>query len=140
MSNTAVSAASQCAQAIESDLHRARWFANWMDTRFSLLGIRFGMDHIVSLIPVAGDTIATVAGIYPIYLAGKHRLGKPVMLRMAINLLLEWLIGITPILGDVADVWFKANIRNLKLLESAAAKRVGQVVVCCTSTIDPTDN
>jgi hypothetical protein len=110
---------------LEADLRRARWFANWMDTRFSLFGIRFGMDHIVSLIPVAGDTIGVIAGIYPIYLAHRHKLGVAVELGMATNLLIEWLIGLTPLVGDLGDVWFKANVRNLKLLEKAAARKLG---------------
>ena len=96
-----------------------------MDTRFQLLGIRFGMDHIVSLVPVVGDTLGVLAGIYPIYLAHRHKLGTGVEIKMAINLLLEWLIGITPFLGDLGDVWFKANIRNLKLFEEAAARALG---------------
>jgi hypothetical protein len=122
MQTTAVTGPDLSLPDLEADLRRARWFANWMDTRFSLLGIRFGIDHVVSLIPVAGDTLAVLAGTYPIYLAIRHRLGWSAIVRMAINLLLEWLIGITPFLGDLADVWFKANIRNLKVFERAAER------------------
>jgi hypothetical protein len=95
MQTTAVTGPDLSLPDLEADLRRARWFANWMDTRFSLLGSRFGIDH---------------------------RVGWSAIVRMAINLLLEWLIGITPFLGDLADVWFKANIRNLKVFERAAER------------------
>jgi hypothetical protein len=102
------------------DLARARWLANWLDSRFSFLGIRFGLEGIVGLIPIVGDALGMLAGLYPIYVANRHQLGKHVQIRMAINLLLELLVGIIPWIGDAADVWFKANLRNLALLEKAA--------------------
>ena len=106
---------------LETDLHRARTLANWLDAKFNLLGFRFGLQGIVGLIPVVGDTLTTAAGVYPIYVAYRHRLGKGVQAAMAANLVIEWAIGLTPLVGDVADVWYKANLRNLKLLENAAA-------------------
>jgi hypothetical protein len=108
---------------LQSDLHRARWLANWLDAKFSVLGIRFGIEGIIGLVPVVGDTLGLLAGVYPIYVAYRHRLGPGVQVRMAINLLIEWLIGVTPLLGDLADIWYKANLRNLRLLESAVANR-----------------
>jgi hypothetical protein len=106
--------------ALETDLRRARFLANWLDARFSVLGIRFGLEGIVGLIPVVGDTLGMLAGLYPIYVAYRHRLGRGVQIRMAGNLLIEWLLGVTPLVGDVADIWYKANLRNLRLLEAAA--------------------
>ena len=107
---------------LQTDLRRARFLATWLDARFSIFGIRFGLEGIVGLIPVVGDTLGMLAGIYPIYVAYRHRLGRRVIIHMAINLLIEWLIGVMPVLGDAADIWFKANLRNLRLLEIAAAR------------------
>jgi hypothetical protein len=107
---------------LQTDLRRARWLATWLDSRFSVLGIRFGFEGIIGLIPFAGDTIGMLAGAFPIYIAHRHRLGRGVQIRMAVNLLIELLIGFTPILGDAADIWFKANLRNLALLEQAAER------------------
>lgn len=84
------------------------------------MGIRFGIEGIIGLIPVVGDTLGMLAGIYPIYVAWRHQLGKAVQIRMALNLLIEWLIGIIPFIGDAADIWYKANLRNVRLLERAA--------------------
>jgi hypothetical protein len=107
--------------SLDRDIRRARWLANWLDSKFSILGFRFGIEGVIGFVPVVGDTLGAVAGFYPIYVAGRHRLGKTVQAKMALNLGVEWLIGITPVVGDLADAWFKANLRNLKLLEEAAA-------------------
>jgi hypothetical protein len=105
---------------LQTDLRKARFLANWLDARFSFFGIRFGLEGILGVVPFLGDTVGLLAGCYPIYLAYRHKLGRPVMIKMAINLLIEWLIGVVPWVGDAADIWFKANLRNLKLLEQAA--------------------
>jgi hypothetical protein len=106
--------------SLQQDLRRARWLANWLDAKFSFMGIRFGLEGILGLLPVAGDTLGMLAGLYPIYIANRHRLGRGVQIRMILNLLLEWGMGVVPLVGDAADIWYKANLRNLRLLEKAA--------------------
>lgn len=124
MQTMSITKMASVAPDLETDLCRARFLANWLDARFSLFGIRFGLEGIVGLIPFVGDTLGMLAGIYPIYVAHRHRLGNGVMLRMAINLLIEWWIGVVPVAGDLADIWFKANLRNLRLLEHAVEARL----------------
>ena len=108
---------------LEADLQRARWLANLLDAEFSFAGIKFGLDAIVGLVPVFGDTISFAAGMYPIFLARKHKLGKTVELRMWANLLVDYVGGLVPIVGDAFDVAFKANLMNVDLLEKAAGRR-----------------
>ena len=55
----------RAAPDLETDLERARTLANWLDAKFSFMGVRFGMDAIVGLIPVVGDTLTAVASAYP---------------------------------------------------------------------------
>ena len=105
---------------LQTDLARARWLADLLDTKFKVGGIRFGLEGLLGLIPVAGDTLGAVAGLYPLWIAGRHKLGKGVQARMAANLLVEWGVGMVPWVGDAFDVAFKANVRNVKLLEKAA--------------------
>jgi hypothetical protein len=102
-----------------TDLERARQLATLLDAKFSVGGIRFGVDAIVSLLPVVGDTITTVAGLYPIYLARKHKLGKGVQAHMFANLTVHYFGGLLPVVGDLFDVGYKANMRNLSVLEKA---------------------
>jgi hypothetical protein len=108
---------------LEEDLRRARLFANLMDAEFEVLGVKFGVDALVGLVPGIGDTLSGLAGLYLVYLARKHRLGKWVEWRMVGNLVADWAIGVVPVVGDFADVAFKANLRNLAILEKAVEKR-----------------
>ncbi|HEY2587868.1 MAG TPA: DUF4112 domain-containing protein [Tepidisphaeraceae bacterium] len=105
---------------LETDLRRARTLAKLLDTQFKVGGVRFGLEAVIGLVPVAGDTIGALAGLYPLWIANRHKLGKGVQARMAANLAIEFGGGLLPWVGDFFDVAFKANIRNVKLLEKAA--------------------
>jgi hypothetical protein len=109
---------------LEADVRRASILANWLDARFSALGIRFGLDAIVGLVPVVGDTLTALASLYPLLVAERHKLGRGVQARMALNVLIDWGVGLVPAAGDILDVTYKANLKNLKLLEQAAAKKL----------------
>jgi hypothetical protein len=111
------------ASDLETDLSRARILVNWMDAKFSVAGVRFGLDGIVGLIPVVGDTLTAAAALYPIYVAHKHDLGKDVIARMGVNVAIDYVGGLIPLLGDLVDVAFKANLKNAALLETAARRK-----------------
>jgi len=112
-------------QDLQKDLRRARRLAKLLDTQFRVGGVRFGLEGILGLLPVAGDAAGAVLGLYPLYIARRHKLGNDVQARMALNLAIEFAGGAVPLLGDLFDVAFKANIRNVKLLEAAANERLG---------------
>ena len=98
-----------------------RW-AVLLDSVFRVPGtnIRFGLDAIVGLIPGIGD-ISTPAFAGLILLqAVRMRLPIVVQARMVFNAALDMLLGLVPILGDLADIGWKANLRNLALLERHA--------------------
>ena len=107
----------------QRDLENVERLAKLLDTEFEFAGIRFGLDAIIGLVPVLGDSIAALIGLYPIYIAQQHKLGLLVRARMLLNLIIDWFIGIIPFIGDLADVAFKANIRNAKILRNALEKR-----------------
>lgn len=109
---------------IEQDLAIARTVAMLMDSQFQIGPIKFGLDSIIGLIPVAGDAVAFAIGMYPVHLARKHRLGGLVIGRMMFNLGADFITGVVPVVGDALDVFFKANLKNVELLEKAAAKRM----------------
>jgi hypothetical protein len=108
---------------LEVDLARAHKLAYLLDAQFSLAGVKFGLDAIVGLVPVVGDTLTAIAALYPIWVAHRHNLGKTVQARMAVNVGMDWLAGSVPVIGDVIDVAYKSNLKNLKLLESAVERR-----------------
>jgi hypothetical protein len=80
--------------------------------------LRFGVDAVVGLVPVLGDVVGAGASI--VVLVASARLGVPgrVLFAMAGNVGVEALVGIVPFFGDVFDVVFRANRRNLTLLEA----------------------
>lgn len=100
-------------------LPRSLALARLLDARFRVpgLGVRFGLDPIIGLLPIAGDTVALGLGL--LIVADAARLGarRSVLLRMLGNLGLDWVVGLLPGLDLVFDVLFKANLRNARLLE-----------------------
>lgn len=94
-------------------------FTDLMDQRFLIPGtnIRFGIDSIIGLIPGAGDWIGGLAALYlPVYAASRN-VSAPVIFRMFINILIDIGIGSVPLLGDIFDVIWKANLKNARLLD-----------------------
>jgi hypothetical protein len=78
--------------------------------------IRFGADAVVGLVPGIGDAITTALSAYIVYKA--HRLGAPrhLIARMIANVAFDSVITAVPVAGNVADVFFRANRRNMRLL------------------------
>ena len=107
---------------LERDIERVRMVARAMDAQFEIGGVKFGWDSIVGLIPVAGDIATAVVGVYPLLIAKKHNLSKVTRLRMAANFAVDLALGAVPLAGDVFDVAYKANMKNLALLEREAEK------------------
>jgi hypothetical protein len=92
------------------ELRTARTITGWLDKAF--------LDPILGfLIPGAGDILTGVTGIYLVVLALRMRLPKIVAARMLVNLAVDTVVGWFPIIGDLFDVWFRANERNLALIE-----------------------
>lgn len=98
---------------------KSKQLAHWLDDRFSIPGtnIHFGLDPIISLIPAAGDWLAGAVSGYFIILGVRAEVPASVLLRMGFNVMLDILIGSIPFLGDVFDFGWKANTKNVKLLE-----------------------
>ena len=79
--------------------------------------MRIGIDPIVGLVPAVGDLASTAMSLYLVYEAARLGLPKRILLRMLGNVALEMLAGTFPILGDLFDAVWKANMRNLRLAE-----------------------
>ena len=98
-----------------------RW-AVLLDSRFRLPGtrIRFGIDALLGLVPVVGDMAAPAFTAVLLVQAIRLRLPLVVQARMVLNAAVDMLVGLVPVFGDAADVLWKANLRNLALLERHA--------------------
>lgn len=102
------------------ELDEVRRLAKLLDTRWKIpgIGVRFGIDPVLGLIPGAGDLVAGAISTYVIVKA--HRLGAPksMLVRMAGNVAVDTVVGSVPILGSVFDLFYKASTRNLRLLQT----------------------
>ena len=110
--------------AAEPRLVFARFLAELLDQRFTIPGtsIRIGLDPIIGLIPGVGDTLANLAGSAILLVGAQFRLPKVVLLRMALNVALNTLIGAIPVVGDLFSIWFRSNVKNARLLELHATR------------------
>lgn len=110
----------------DQELANLKVLSRLMDNAFTLPGtnIRFGLDSIIGLLPGIGDTIGLAVSGYIVSVA--HKAGVPwhMKIRMAWNIFIDWLIGIIPFLGDIFDIGFKANTRNVALLEKYLGKDI----------------
>ena len=98
------------------DLERLAW---WMDSLFEIpsLRVRFGLDSILGLFPGLGDAVASAASFYILHAASQRGVPRLTLTRMAINVALDTIIGSVPVLGDMLDVYWKANQKNVELLK-----------------------
>ena len=99
-----------------------RKWAVLLDSAFQVPGtkMRFGLDPIVGLIPGVGDIITGFFSVMIVIHAVRLQIPKVVIARMMLNTGLDLLVGAVPLLGDLFDAGFKANLRNLSLLERHA--------------------
>jgi len=100
-------------------LRRVRLLGTLLDNKFRIpgIGIRFGWDGIIGLIPGVGDFATGLLAAYIVYAA--HQLGVPrdILVKMMANVAIDFAAGLVPVLGDVLDVAWKANLKNIRLLE-----------------------
>ena len=105
-------------QSRAAALDRLDMLATVFDTAVLIPGtnIRFGAEAVLRLIPGIGDAMASALSFYLLYEASRLGVPKWLMLRMALNAILEGAIGIVPVAGDAFDIYFRANRRNVALL------------------------
>jgi hypothetical protein len=95
-----------------------------LDTVFVIPGtrIRFGIEPLIGLIPILGDQVTALISAALLYRSVQHRLPKIALVRMALNILINAVVGMVPLLGDLFVLWYKPNIRNYKILQRFAGQ------------------
>ncbi len=105
-------------------LKRLKLLARFMDNGWGIpfTNIRFGADSVLGLVPGAGDIAAMLISLYVVVKA--YELGAPnhILLRMVGNVAIDTGLGAVPLFGDIFDLFFKSNVKNLDLLHDFLRK------------------
>jgi hypothetical protein len=117
-------------------LRRARWLAALLDDFVRVPGTRwrFGLDPVLGLVPGLGDWMGWAVSVHLLVAAVQAGVPGATLVRMAGNIAVDALVGVVPLLGDLFDAAWKANVRNLALLERhvadpARARRASALLV-----------
>lgn len=120
-------------------LARARTLARLLDSAARVPGtnIRFGADAVIGLIPGLGDIGGAALAGYLVILAQRLGVPRAVVLRMLANVAVDTIAGSVPVIGDLFDVAYKSNLKNVALLERAlerptATSRTSRLMVVGT--------
>jgi len=107
-------------------LRRLWRLAHWLDDGVKLPGtpLRLGLDPIIGLVPGLGDAAGAVLSAWILVEAARLRASRATLARMVYNVAVDACGGALPLLGDVFDVVWKANLRNVALLERHLAEPV----------------
>jgi hypothetical protein len=106
-------------EVTDKSLDRLGWLMDDL-FRVPVLGWRFGLDALVGLIPGFGDTATSLVSFYILVNAVRYGVPKITLLRMGLNIAIDYVVGSLPFVGDVADAWWKSNRMNLELLKKRA--------------------
>ena len=125
-------------------LAHLRRFAHWMDDGIGLPGIplRFGLDPIIGLVPGLGDAIGAAIATWILVEAAALGASRSTLGRIVYNIAVDALAGAIPLVGDAFDVAWKANVKNVALLDrqlsdAAGARKADKrfVVLLCGGVI-----
>jgi hypothetical protein len=102
---------------VRERLARLAWL---LDSSIPIPGTRFsiGLDALIGLVPVLGDVAGVLLSSYIVREAAALGVGRSILARMALNVAVEGLVGMVPFAGDIFDAAFKANQRNVRLLNA----------------------
>lgn len=108
------------AQGTRAARERLKQLAWLLDSSIPIPGTKFtvGLEALIGLFPLIGDLIGVALSSFILKEAARLGAPKSVLLRMSFNIALEGVVGIVPLAGDVFDAAFKANQRNVRLLEA----------------------
>src|SRR6266481_7933139 len=111
-------------EAVRNARQRLNFLAWLLDSSIPIPGTRFsiGLDALIGLFPFIGDLIGVAASSYILAEANRMGVGRAILMRMAFNVAIEGVVGIVPVLGDAFDAAWKANQKNVRLLNAWAER------------------
>lgn len=112
-----------------TSVRQLRQLSRLLDNLIRVPGTSYGigLDPVLGLIPGGGDLLGGLLSAYIVFKAFQFGVPRETLIRMASNIALETIVGVVPVLGDVFDVAWKANVKNVEILETYIdAPPVGQ--------------
>ena len=111
-------------------LRIAGYLAELLDNKFSFGKFGFGLDPLLDFLPVGGDVIALILSLYILWIAYHYDAPSNLRSRMLANIVFDFVLGLIPVAGWIADFFYKANSKNMQLLKEWLAHRPidGQVL------------
>jgi hypothetical protein len=123
-------------EALPQDLVALRRLAWLLDAAVAIPGTRkrIGVSAAIGLVPGVGDAVGAFLSAWIILGAFRHRVPGAKLFRMVANVAVDLLVGSIPIVGDIADIFFKENLGNIDLLvrnrdRSRPPRSMGQLVL-----------
>jgi len=100
-------------------LLKAQKMANLLDTavKLPLIPVRVGLDSLIGLIPGAGDALMLLVSLRIIWLGKSLGMPKLLIAQMVKNSAIDFGLGFIPLVGDIADIFYKANQKNVRIME-----------------------
>lgn len=106
-------------EILEEKLIRLRQLSKNLDESFTIPGtkIKFGIDALIGLVPVGGDLVSGLFSLYILRSAIKMKLPKGAIFSILFNIVIDTTIGAIPVIGDIFDIFWKSNKRNLNIID-----------------------
>lgn len=101
---------------MKSHLQFAKRLVALMDTKFNLFGIRFGIDPILDILSGFGSLVGAGISCYLFWIAYQLKVPARIYWTMGWHIFLDYLLGLLPFIGVVADLFYRSNTKNLALL------------------------
>lgn len=125
-------------QNLDQELQALRALARRLDALVRIPGTRLtlGFENILGLVPVVGDVLALAPSLWIVWKARALGATPGGLAAMVLNILIDMVIGMVPFLGDLFDIAFNANIRNVAILERNIAARAARAKPVAPAALD----
>ncbi len=105
-------------------LRYAEYITHFLDTKFTILGVKIGIDPFLDFLPVVGPFIGGVMSLYILWIAWRLKVSLFILFQMLINISIDYILGLIPFIGFFGDLFYRANVRNLRLLKNNIEREV----------------
>ncbi len=104
-------------------IKRAEDLVELLENKFKVGPFKFGLDPILGLFPFVGDLIPAIMSLYLVWVAYISKVEHSIILKMVGYIIIDYVVGSIPILGDIIDFFFRAHTKNLEILKKELAAK-----------------